>query len=134
MGRRVTMTRADVKARARTAREFHQVALERVELAGPGPSEVAQVAASNAVHAAIAAADAICGITLGEHASGSDHREAVNLLRTVPGEGTRLAAKLQRLLSRKSSFTYGGFCTRDEAEQATKDAAALIDELDRRSL
>ncbi|WP_284293067.1 hypothetical protein [Luteimicrobium album] len=128
------MSAADVRGRARSAREFLQVAQERVEIAPDGPSEIAQVAAANAVHAAIAAADAICGRSLGYHASGSDHREAVGLLRSVPGAGARLAPKLARLLSDKTEFTYGGFCTRAEAQRATKDAGALVEELDRLSL
>jgi hypothetical protein len=128
------MTGADVRSRARVAREFHQVALERVEMAPEGPSEIAQVAAANAVQAAIAAADALCGRAYGHHAAGTDHREAVALLRTLPEHGQRLAPKLQRLLASKSSFTYGGFCTRKQAAQASGDAGVLVEELDRLSL
>jgi len=134
VGRTVTMTPAAVRERARAAREFHQVAQERVEIAPEGTSAVAQVAAANAVHAAIAASDALCGRAHGYHASGADHREAVKVLKTVPHSGPRLAAKLARLLSDKTELTYGGFCTRAEAARATKDAGAFIEELDRLSL
>ena len=134
MGRTVTMNAADVRGRARTAREFHQVALERVEMAVPGPSEVAQVAAANAVQAAIAASDALCGRAHGRHAAGDDHREAVRLLRAVPDSGDRLSKRLQRLLASKTEFTYGGFCTLESASRATRDSAAFIEELDRLNL
>lgn len=125
------MTPADVRGRARTAREFQQVALERVSMAASGPSEVAQVAAANAVQAAIAASDALCGRAYGHHASGDDHREAVRLLRSVPEVGPRLATRLQRLLASKTEFTYGAFCTLEQATRATRDSGALIAELDR---
>lgn len=128
------MTAADVRGRARTARESHQVALERVAIAAPGPSEVAQVADANAVQAAIAAADALCGRAYGHHASGDDHREAIRLFRSIPGTGPRLAPRLQRLLASKTEFTYGGFCTLDSAARATRDSGALVDELDRLSV
>lgn len=134
MGRTVTMTAADVRARAAAAREFHQVAKERVEIAPQGPSSEAQVAASNAVHAAIAAADALCGHAHGFHASGQDHREAVRLVRALADGGPALARRLTRLLNAKTAFTYGGFCTRAEATRASDDAAALIEALDRLSL
>jgi hypothetical protein len=124
------MTPADVRGRARTAREFYQVAIERIEMAVPGPSEVAQVSAANAVQAAIAAADALCGRVYGYHASGDDHREAARLLRSLPGSGPRLEPRLRRLLADKTAFTYGGFCTRAAAERAAKDAAVLVAELD----
>jgi len=55
-------------------------------------------------------------------------------LKSVPGAGARLAPKLARLLSDKTELTYGGFCTRAEAQRATKDAGALVGELDRLSL
>jgi hypothetical protein len=97
-------------------------------------ADVRERAASNAVHAAIAAADALCGNAHGHHASGSDHREAIGLLRAVRGDGPRLATRLARLLSSKTEFTYGGFCNRAEAERATSDAGALVDELDRLNL
>lgn len=128
------MTAQDVRARAATAREHLQVALERVQMAPDGSSDAAQVAASNAVLAAIAAADALCGHARGFCATGQDHREAAGYLKALPDVGPRLAAKLQRLASEKSSLTYGGWCTRAEAARAAKDAEAFIDELDRRSL
>lgn len=134
MGRTVTMTATDVRQRAATAREHFQVALERLEIAPDGPSSMAQVCASNAISAAIAAADALCGRAHGHHASGQDHREAVRLTKAIPGGGADLATRLQRLSGTKSKLQYGGFCIRAEAIRSVADAKVLIDELDRLNL
>jgi predicted flap endonuclease-1-like 5' DNA nuclease len=130
------MTPTDVRQRAATAREHLHVSLERLEMCrhDAGQSSEAQVAASNAVSAAIAAADALCGHALGQRAAGADHREAVALLRRVTGIGATLAPKLTRLLSDKTLFQYGGFCTRAQAERAAREAGSLVKELDRLSL
>jgi hypothetical protein len=64
----------------------------------PDPCAEAQVAASNAISAGIAATDAICGAVLGERSSDQDHRVAVDLLATVQPDGSRLAGKLRRIL------------------------------------
>ncbi|MGW6129017.1 hypothetical protein ACWFNE_03210 [Cellulomonas sp. NPDC055163] len=116
------------------AREYLQVARERLELAPNGTSDVAQVAAANAVQAAIAAADALCGRAHGFRSAGQDHREAVSLVKSLPEIGPRLAPKLSRLASDKTELTYGGWCTRAVAERAVKDAGVFVDELDRLSL
>ena len=115
------------------AREYLQVALERVEY-GDGtadPSAAAQVAASNAISAGIAATDAICGAVLGERANDQDHRSAVELLSTVEPGGSALASRLRRLLKDKSLLQYGGFCTPAVARTAVRDAQALVDALRR---
>ncbi len=136
MARVETMTASDVRQRAATAREHMQVVLERLDMCRDnlGPSSEAQVAASNAVSAGIAAGDALCGNALGERPADQDHRAAVAMLKQVRPDGTRLAGKLGRLLSDKSLFQYGTFCTRTTAEKAAKDAQVLMDALDRRSL
>lgn len=136
MARVTRVTKTDVAQRAASAREFYQVTLERLELASaqPGPSAEAQVAASNAVSAAIAASDAICGSANGEHASGQDHRAAVAMLRNVRPDGPELARRLHRLLNDKTLFQYGTFCTSNAAEAARRDAEALILALNARNL
>ncbi|WP_100349306.1 hypothetical protein [Luteimicrobium subarcticum] len=113
MARVTAVTAADVRQRAATAREHFQVTLERLEIAlgRPGPSPEAQVAASNAVSAAIAACDALCGDALGQHASGQDHRAAVAMLSSIRPDGQSLGRRLSRLLNDKTLFQYGTFCT-----------------------
>ncbi|WP_169515693.1 hypothetical protein [Glaciibacter superstes] len=92
-----------------------------------GPSAEAQVAASNAISAGIAAADAMCGAVLGERANDQDHRVAVDLLATVRPGGPVLAGKLRRLLKDKSLLQYGGYCTPSVARTMTRDAQTLVE-------
>lgn len=129
MARTAKTTPADLRHRAGTAREHLQVALERLALVEekPDPSAAAQVAASNAISAGIAATDAICGAVLGERANDQDHRAAVELLATVRPDGSTLAGKLRRLLKDKSLLQYGGYCTSAVARTAVRDAKALVD-------
>ena len=128
MARTVKTTPADLRQRAGTAREHLQVALERLAYVDrkPGPSAEAQVAASNAISAGIAATDAICGAVLGERANNQDHRAAVELLATVKPDGSTLAGRLRRLLKDKSLLQYGGYCTSAVARTAVRDAQALV--------
>lgn len=58
------------------------------------------------VHAGIAAADVICCVNLGRHASGESHQEAVGLLRTVAPDGDALATALSTLLGMKTRAGY----------------------------
>ena len=129
MRRTVKMSPSDLRQRAGTAREHLQVALERLALVDgkADPSAEAQVAASNAISAGIAATDAICGAVLGERANDQDHRAAVELLATVKPDGTTLASRLRRLLKDKSLLQYGGYCTPAVARKAVRDAQALVD-------
>lgn len=136
MGRVAKTTASDVRQRASSAREHLQVALERLDMCdgNPAPSSEAQVAASNAVLAAIAAGDALCGHAFGERSADQDHRTASDMVKRVRPDGPSLAAKLGRLLSDKSILTYGAFCTRATAERAVRDAAAVVAALDARGL
>ena len=72
--------------------------------------EIAEVAddpdvkAMNAIHAAIAAADAICCREIGERSAGQDHRQSVELLTRVDKQ---LASHLRRSLEKKTQAAYG---------------------------
>lgn len=136
MARVVTVTPAQARERAALAREHLQIAAERLEMCRlrPERSSEAQAAASNAVLAAIAASDALCGHALGQRAADQDHRSATALLASVQPDGTRLANKLGRLLSDKTVLQYGTFCTRATAAQAVRDAELLVDALAPRGL
>jgi len=129
MPRTVKMSPADLRQRAGTAREHLQVALERLDYVEgqADPSAAAQVAASNAISAGIAAVDAICGAVLGERASDQDHRASVELLATVKPGGSTLASRLRRLLKDKSLLQYGGYCTPAVARTAVRDAHVLVE-------
>ncbi|MGH7881305.1 MAG: hypothetical protein ACREN8_00085 [Candidatus Dormibacteraceae bacterium] len=63
----------------------------------------ADVKATNAVHAAIAASDAICCYELNERSADGNHSAAVNLLAAVD---SRLANALNRALVHKTQASY----------------------------
>lgn len=87
------------------------------------------VAASNAVLAGIAAADAACCHALGKRPNGQNHNEAVHLLETVPHNGPTMAKLLTRLLSAKSLSQYGlEFMTRPQTERLVKAASDLVEQ------
>lgn len=118
------MTRADVAARARHAREFLETASESLTL----HQDRTNVAVSNAVLAGIAAADAICGYTLGESARGEDHAQAVRLLETAGPHGGRYASDLRRLLALKTNSQYSSLTiSSTQAADAIRWATRLVD-------
>ena len=63
-------------------------------------------ATSLAIHAAINACDAVCGMRLGRRAAGHDHDHAVELVRSAGPDGVDLARELVRLLPLKSRAEY----------------------------
>jgi hypothetical protein len=75
------------------------------------------VVATNAIHAAIAAADAITCHALGERSSDGNHVAAVDLLRRVD---PRLATMLKRALDRKTQAAYSN------ADISRADAASCV--------
>lgn len=105
-GRRKVCNAADAKARLADAKAFLDVA----EVA-----DNADVKATNAIHAAIAAADAICCVELRERSSDGDHSSAVRLLGRVDPQ---LANALDRCLRRKTQASY------DSRDVSDLDAAA----------
>ena len=107
-GRRRPATPADARARLADAEAF----LEAAAIA-TNPD----VIATNAIHAAIAAADTICCMALRERSADANHTAAVELLAEVDG---RLSATLARALSRKTQAAYE---TRDIS---TRDAATCV--------
>lgn len=124
------MTPDSSRQRAAIAREHLRVAEERFATCGDGPSGAASVSAANAISAAIAAADAICGIALGHRSSGADHREAAALLAQV-ADGTPLARRLARLTAQKSQTQYGDYVTAKVAREITTSAGRLVAALPR---
>lgn len=84
------------------AKQFLQVADDARELAHD--DEVADAAVTLYIHAGIAAADAICAATVGKHARGENHQQAIRLLETVDREASR---QLKTLLGMKTRAGYG---------------------------
>jgi hypothetical protein len=75
------------------------------------------VVATNAIHAAIAAADAITCHALGERSSDGNHSAAIQLLGAVDA---RLATSLKRALDRKTQASY------ESSDIAAADAANCV--------
>lgn len=107
-GRRQPCTVADGRARLLDAAAF----LEAAE----GASNP-DVVATNAIHAAIAAADAICCVALRERSTDWSHTAAATLLERVD---PRLGAGLRRCLDRKTQAAY------EARDISARDAAACV--------
>ena len=75
------------------------------------------VVATCAIHAAIAAADVITCVALGERSSDGNHLAAVDLLRRVDAG---LASMLKRALDRKTQAAY------ESTDLSTTDAARCV--------
>jgi hypothetical protein len=100
----IDCTPAEARGRRDQARAYLDVA-DTVLVESASRYE-AQVAAALAVLAAIAAADAICGLKLHQYSRGQDHAQAVKLLEAVDLEDTSLPGKLCRILASKDSVHY----------------------------
>lgn len=125
------MDDSTVRQRADTARQHLDVArLVAPGIDRPEPSSEAQVAASNAISAGIAAVDAICGHVLRERSNGEDHRAATGMLATIQPDGAALAKKFARLMKDKTLLQYGGFCTRNRAVEMIAVATDVVDAMD----
>lgn len=116
-GRTADCTPKARSARLRKAEEF----LEHADLAG---EEAPDTCVSLCVLAGIAAADVICCVRLGLHATGESHDEAIALLAsTAKAE----AGQLSRLLAQKSRAAYSDLqATPSQARQAMRAAHALL--------
>lgn len=93
----------------------------------------AHVAAALAVLVGVAAADAICGLSLGKWSRGQDHNQAVDLLGEVALRDTTLPTKLRRLLADKDAAHYSSTLTTvEKAKTMVRQADALLAEANKR--
>lgn len=111
-GRTVRGNAEDARRRLEDARQFLETA-ERATAPGYG-----DVVATNAIHAAIAAADVICCLRLGCRSS-DGNQASVELLRRVDAQ---LANHLRRALNHKQQ---AGYESRDLSDS---DAAACVEQ------
>jgi hypothetical protein len=124
-----TCTPAQCRARRDQARAFLEVA----DLVLTEDRREAHVAAALAVLAGIAAADAVCGLSLGTWSRGQDHHHAVDLLGDVALRDPTLPTKLRRLLAEKNAAHYSPtLITVEKAKTMVRQAAALLAEADTR--
>ncbi len=95
-----TVTAAQVRIYVTKAEEYAAAAANELE------AERSIAATSLAIHAAINAADAVCGARLGKRATGPDHDQALVLLGQAGTDGVALAKELRRLLPLKTKAEY----------------------------
>jgi hypothetical protein len=123
-GRTQRCGRREAATRLRDA----QAHLDLAAMAGlrSDPSE-RKAAASSAVLAGIAAADAACCAVLGERSRSQDHRDATRLVRDVAPGGADAAKKLARLLDVKDASQYGfDDLSGERLTAAVRQAQALV--------
>ncbi|MCP4968601.1 MAG: HEPN domain-containing protein [bacterium] len=98
------------RTRPVTASQARRYLVKAEEYADAASSELdAQrgiAATSLAIHAAINAADAVCGVRLGERAAGQDHDEVFVLLKTAGKDGAEVEKNLRRVLPLKTKAEY----------------------------
>jgi hypothetical protein len=83
------------------------------------------VVTTNAIHAAIAAADVLCCITLGERSSSPSHTEAVELLRQLEPKHANTLARCLKLKTR-AAYDSNDVSARDAA-RTVRNAQSLVD-------
>ena len=94
------VTTAQARAYTAKAEEYTEAAASELE------AERYIAATSLAIHAAINAADAVCGIRLGERAAGEDHDQVLTLLKQAGPDGAKVERDLRRLLPLKTKTEY----------------------------
>jgi len=125
-----TCTRDQARTRRAQARAFLDVA--DLVLDEPAAQTDTHVAGALAVLAAIAAADAICGLRLGHYSRGQDHQQAVDLLETVDLDEPGLPAKLRQILSYKDAVHYSPrLLSQTDAQTLVRQAQALVEAAER---
>jgi hypothetical protein len=119
-------TPAEARGRRGQARAFLDVA--ELVLSEPSTQMETHVSAALSVLAAIAAADAICGLTLGQYSRGQDHDQAAALLETVDLADPTLPKKFRRLLTYKDTAHYSPrLVSKSDAQTIVRQARALVE-------
>jgi hypothetical protein len=127
--RTVRLDKAGARARLQEAHLY----LSAADMLDSGSAAENKVAGSNAILAGIAAADAICGLVLGERSSGEDHAHAITLLKRATHPSTKAANSLARLLTQKTPVQYGADAiSATDAANLMKWARDLVTEADAR--
>lgn len=96
----------EARQRLARARSFLEVAEMTADESDP-ELEYGSAAASIAILAGIAAADAACCQVLGRRSRSDDHHDAEVLLSQVASGGKRAASQLRQLISLKDAAHYG---------------------------
>jgi len=124
-GRTRSCDQADARTRFSLAQKFIEVA-GIVE--GEADPDFWSVAASLAVLAGIAAADAASCKALGRRSRGEDHHDAETLLESIVPDGGEAAVALRRLIDLKDKAQYGIIhVSRADLKTAMKQAARVLE-------
>jgi hypothetical protein len=116
---------AEAARKARLARAYLDLA---EQAAARDSDEARNVAAGNAVLAAIAASDALTCLRLGRHSRGQDHTEATAMLKTIRPDGAALAKDLSTALGVKDAAHYGSvFVSAATLKSTLRAAGRLVD-------
>jgi hypothetical protein len=119
--------KTDSHRRLAHARSFLDVAELTADEDDPS-LEYASVAASVAVLAGIASADAACCAELGKRSRSENHRDAEALLREIVPGGKRAATRLSQLLSLKDTAHYGLIAvSAAELKRSLRQARQLVE-------
>ena len=115
------------RGRQHKARQFYAAASDIADLA-TDPGEVCDAYVTLLVHAGIAAADVLCCASLGEHAQGDSHVEAVALLATFDADRAKdLRILLQ--VKTKAAYSHQRVSTSERAK-AQRACDRLIEAID----
>jgi len=115
------------RQRLRQAQSFLEVA-ELTADVNDLSLEYASVAASVAILAGIAAADAACCQELGKRSRSDDHHHAETLIQQIIPGGKRAASQLRQLLNFKDTAHYGFISiTAPELKRSLRQARHLVE-------
>lgn len=118
---------SQARQRLAHAKSFLEVAELAVDVADPA-LEYGSVAASVAILAGIAAADAACCQVLGRRSRSDDHHDAEALLAEITPGGKRASGQLRKLITLKDTAHYGFISvTAPQLKQSIRQAQQLVD-------
>jgi hypothetical protein len=118
---------AQAQQRLAHARSFLEVAELAADVTDPS-LEYGSVAASVAILAGIAAADAACCQELGRRSRSDNHHDAETLLRQIAPEGKQAAGRLRQLIDVKDAAHYGFISvTAPQLKRSLRQAQRLVE-------
>jgi hypothetical protein len=127
-GRTQRCSEADARRRLQHSKQFLEVAeLAAEDQRDDGSLEYGNAAATLAVLAGIAAADAACCKALGRRSRTDDHDQAATLVEQIAPDGDDAAKSLRALVALKNDAQYGFYTVGSgELTKAVRGARKLV--------
>jgi hypothetical protein len=123
--------KAQARQRLADAKSFLEVAELAADVNDPN-LEYGSVAASVAILAGIAGADAACCQGLGKRSRSDDHHDAEALLQQIAPGGKQAASRLRQLVNLKDAAHYGFVnVTTPQLKRSLRQAQQLVEFADR---